>query len=197
MPNDKDRTLPTRIDDRNRSVQLHDNGLRAGNLIDQAISHLDSSQIKALGAEAAKEAIRLQGRQQQQNIDYVTGKKVVEDHIDAWDALNKTGRTTRQSVTTDIETGAGRIRIESKSGATCFVATAAYGDWHHPEVEFLRWYRDRILANSAAGRTFIRVYWHIGPHLAKLVSPFPPVRRIVRSGLSRLVQFLQSRYVSH
>lgn len=197
MPNNNDRTLPTRIDDRKRSVELHDNGLRAGNLIDQAISRLDDKQVQALGLEAGKEAVRLQGRQQQQNIDYVTGKKVVEDHIDTWDALNKNGRTTRQSVTTDIETGAGRMRIESKSGATCFVATAAYGDWRHPEVEFLRWYRDNVLAKSTVGRTFIRVYWAVGPQLAKLVSPFPLVRRVVRSGLSRLVQVLRSRYGGH
>lgn len=194
MSNNDDRTLPTRVDDDRRSVKLHDNGLRAGNLIDQALSRLDDSQVKALGLEAGKEAIRLQGRQQQQNIDYVTGKKVVEDHIDTWDALNKNGRTTRQSVTTDIETGAGRMRIESKSGATCFVATAAYGDWRHPEVEFLRWYRDNILVKSTAGRTFIRFYWQVGPHLAKVVSPHPRVRKAVRSTLSRFVHVLQSRY---
>jgi hypothetical protein len=197
MPNNNDRSLPSRIDDSNRSVKLHDNGLRAGNLIDHAISRLDANQVQALGLEAGKEAIRLQGRQQQQNIDYVTGKKVVEDHIDTWDALNKNGRTTRQSVTTDIETGAGRMRIESKSGATCFVATAAYGDSHHPEVVFLRWYRDSILVNSTAGRAFIRLYWYVGPHLAKLVSPFPLVRRVVRNGISKLVTLLKSRYASH
>jgi hypothetical protein len=196
MPTKNDHNLPTRIDDRKRSVELHDNGLSAGNLIDHALSRLDSKQVQALGLEAGKEVVRMQGRQQQQNIDYVTGKKVVEDHIDTWDALNKTGRTTRQSVTTDIETGAGRMRIESKSGATCFVATAAYEDWRHPDVEFLRWYRDSILVESIAGKTFIRIYWYIGPHLAKLVTPLPVVRKVVRYGISRLVRVLQSRYLS-
>jgi len=194
MASDDDRNLPARGDER-RSVRLHDNGLRAGNLIDQSISRLDEEQVKALGAKAGEETLRLQALQTQRNIEYSTGKKVVEDHIDTWDALNKNGRTTRQTLTTDVETGAGRMRIESKSGATCFVATAAYGDWHHPDVEFLRWYRDTILATSSAGRAFIRLYWHVGPHLAKVVAPFPMARRLTRGALSELVDLLRARYV--
>lgn len=192
MAND-DRNLPARGDER-RPATLHDNGLRAGNLIDQAISRLDDDQVKALGVKAAEAALELQKRQTQQNIDYTTGKKVVEDHVDTWDALNKNGRTTRQSVTTDVETGAGRMRLESKSGATCFVATAAYGDWHHPEVVFLRWYRDNILVNSTTGWIFARVYWRVGPYLAKVVGPVPPLRRFTRAVLSRLVRTLQARH---
>lgn len=190
----EDRNLPSKAEDSRRSVNLHDNGLRAGNLIDTALSRLDDDQVKALGLKAGEAALELQRRQTQQNIDYVTGKKVVEDHVDTWDALNKSGRTTRQSLTTDIETGAGRMRIESKSGATCFVATAAYGDWQHPDVEFLRWYRDNVLVHSTAGRAFISAYWRVGPHLAKCVQPFPPVRRFVRRQLSQLVCNLRSRY---
>lgn len=178
------------------SVELHDNGLRAGNLIDQALSRLDPDQVRALGVKAGEEALKLQARQAQQNIDYVTGKKVVEDHIQTWDALNKSGKTTRQSVTTDVATGAGKMRIESKSGATCFVATAAYEDWRHPDVEFLRWYRDNVLAESKMGRAFTRFYWRVGPYLAKLVKPSPLLRQTARAGLSKLVVYLKSRHTS-
>lgn len=194
---DADRNLPARNDDTGRSVRLHDNGLRAGNLIDSAISRLDDGQVKAVGVKAAELALELQKRQTQQNIDYATGKKVVEDHVDTWEALNKTGRTTRQSLTTDIETGAGRMRIESKSGATCFVATAAYGDWRHPDVEFLRWYRDNVLVSFSFGRAFIRAYWVLGPYLAKCVSPYPKARAMARSLLSHFVRLLRRRYGLH
>lgn len=193
MTND-DRNLPARGDEPRRSVELHDNGLRAGNLIDGAISRLDENQVKALGLKAAEAALELQKRQTQQNIDYVTGKKVAEDHVEMWDTLNKNGHTTRQKLTTDIETGAGRMRIESKSGATCFVATAAYGDWRHPDVEFLRWYRDNVLVTSPAGRVFTRVYWKVGPLLATLVGPYPKARAAARAILSRLVAALRKRY---
>jgi len=188
-----DDNLPAPTDDK-RSMRLHDNGLRAGNLIDVAISRLDEKEVKALGVKAADAALELQKRQTQQNIDYTTGKKVIEDHVDTFDALNKNGRTTRQSVTTDVETGAGRMRIESKSGATCFVATAAYGDWRHPDVEFLRWYRDAVLVDSAGGRAFTSVYRKVGPHLAKLVRPHPKVRNVTRRALGGLVRLLRRRH---
>lgn len=190
---DDDRRVPTTRGGNKGSVQLHDNGLRAGNLIDQAISRLDESQVRALGVEAGKEALRLQARQTQQNIDYVTGKKVAEDHIETWDALSKGGRTTRQSVKSEINTGAGKMHIESKSGATCFVASAAYGDPNHPDVMFLRWYRDQVLANSKAGRAFTATYWKVGPSLASAIEPYPRVRRAARSTISRLVRALQAR----
>lgn len=189
-----DRNLPAASDDSRRSVKLHDNGLRAGSIIDGAISRLDENQVKALGVKAAEAAIELNKRQAEQNIDYVSGKKAVEDHVDTWDALNKNGRTTRQSVTTDVNIGAGRMRIESKSGATCFVATAAYGDWRHPDVEFLRWYRDNVLSSSRGGRTFTRTYWVVGPHLAKLVAPHPRIRAAARAVLGRLVCALRAQY---
>jgi hypothetical protein len=191
---DNDRNLPSPSDDSRRSVKLHDNGLRAGNIIDGAISRLDDSQVRALGVKAAEAAIELNKRQTEQNIDYVSGKKAVEDHVDTWDALNKAGRTTRQSVTTDVNIGAGRMRIESKSGATCFVATAAYGDWQHPDVEFLRWYRDNVLIGTRAGRVFTRGYWVVGPLLAKLLAPHPRMRAAARGVLSRLVQALRRQY---
>lgn len=191
---DNDRNLPARSGDSKRSVELHDNGLRAGNIIETAISRLDEDQVKALGVKAADAALELQKRQSQQNIDYVAGKKGVEDHIDAWDALNKGGRTTRQSIKTDVNIGAGRMQIESKSGATCFVATAAYGDWRHPDVEYLRWYRDAVLVTSRTGRAFTRAYWVVGPHLARLVAPHSRVRAAARGALGRLVTALRSRY---
>lgn len=189
-----DRNLPAMSEDNKRAVQLHDNGLRAGNLIDQAISRLDPEQVKALGVKAAEAALELQKRQTQQNIDYGTSQKVMQDHIDTFSMLEKGGRTTRQAVRTEVNTGAGKTVIESKSGATCFVATAAYGDGHHPEVVFLRWYRDNVLSKSIAGRTFTRLYWRFGPQLAKVVAPNPRVRSLTRNLLSRLVRAMRESH---
>ncbi|WP_458232257.1 CFI-box-CTERM domain-containing protein [Roseateles sp. P5_E8] len=192
-----DRNLPAPSEGSRRSPTLHDNGLRAGNLIDTAISRLDDEQVRALGVKAGEAALELQKRQAQHNIDYVAGRKVVEDHIDTWDALNKQGKTTRQSVTTDVNVGAGRMSIESKSGATCFVATAAYGDWRHPDVEYLRWFRDNVLIESFFGRAFTKTYWIVGPQFAKLVAPFPAVRAAARGVLGALVRSLRNRYGDH
>lgn len=75
----------------------------------------------------------------------------------------------------------------------CFVATCAYGDRDHPDVRFLRLYRDLELANSAAGRVFVRLYYRHGATLAALVSRVPGGRAWVRQRLSRLVSGMRRR----
>lgn len=77
----------------------------------------------------------------------------------------------------------------------CFVATAAYGDLRHPEVEYLRLVRDMILINHAWGRVFIKVYWTVGPKLARFVAPRPMLRRVSVAVLHGIVTRLQRRRV--
>ena len=98
------------------------------------------------------------------------GRRHTEDHIEAFDKLDKRGRLTSQKVVSDIETGAGRMSIESKSGATCFVATATYGNQLHPNVIFLQKFRDLTLTRYRFGRSFIAWYWKSGPVLATFVE---------------------------
>jgi hypothetical protein len=75
----------------------------------------------------------------------------------------------------DDEGGGG-----SSSGGGCFVATAAWGDRLHPEVVWLRNWRDRVLVNYAPGRAFIRLYWRVGPVMARYVRPHRPSGKVAR-----------------
>lgn len=172
-------------------AELHENGLRAGSLIEQAVARLDPEQTKTLMAKAGEEALRLEVKNREQNMDYVAGRKAAEDHIEMFDMLEKNGRLTRQTVSSDIKTGAGNMKIESKSGATCFVASAAYGDPNHPDVMFLRGFRDNTLRNSAAGRIFIDLYWRVGPHLAVFVEKWRPLKRLSKYLISKIVTSLR------
>lgn len=86
---------------------------------------------------------------------------------------------------------ADRLSGPSRSGESCFVATAVYGDPCHPDVAFLRWYRDNRIAASGSGRAFIRAYWVVGPYLAKAIRPLPGVRAVVQLLLARLVLVLR------
>ncbi|WP_093114681.1 calcium-binding protein [Salinihabitans flavidus] len=81
-------------------------------------------------------------------------------------------------------------------GGGCFVATCAYGDYDHPDVAFLRLYRDLELTTHPAGRAFIRVYYAIGPWLADAIRPVPPLRRLARAVLARKVARMQRRRAS-
>lgn len=172
-----------------KSELANGGGLRAGSLIDQSLSRLNESQIQTLVEKAAAEALRLETKGREQNLDYIVSRKVVEDHIDTFDQLDKRGRLTRHSVTTDVKTGAGNMRIESKSGATCFVATTAYGEPNHPDVVLLRRFRDHVLKNSVPGRAFIAWYWRVGPRLARIIGWSPILRGFTRCILRVIVGF--------
>jgi hypothetical protein len=55
-------------------------------------------------------------------------------------------------------------------GGHCFVATAAFGDYDHPQVVLLRAFRDRVLAESAIGRSVIAFYYQASPPLAAWIA---------------------------
>lgn len=75
----------------------------------------------------------------------------------------------------------------TSAGGGCFVATCAYGDEDHPDVLFLRLYRDMELSGHRGGRAFITFYYAVGPWLAAAIRPFPGGRRLVRAALGQLV----------
>ena len=182
------KNTPTRI---TQNDDLHGTGNGSTSLIEQSLRSLSDNDKQALMKKAGEEALRLEAKQREQNLDYVVGKKTAEDHIDTFNLLNKSGRTTRQKVTSDIKTGAGNMRIESKSGATCFVASVAYQDPNHPDVMFLRYFRDTVLQNSINGQKFISWYWINGPKMAKITEAIPLLRKISRFLISFLVKILR------
>ncbi len=71
----------------------------------------------------------------------------------------------------------------------CFVATAAYGDYDHPQVRILRAFRDLVLAKSAFGRGFIRAYYASSPPLARFIAGGDARRFVARMILWPLVGF--------
>jgi len=58
----------------------------------------------------------------------------------------------------------------------CFVVTATMGDAAHPSVTLLRNFRDKRLARTAAGRSFIAWYYAHGPALARQVARSEAIR---------------------
>lgn len=77
---------------------------------------------------------------------------------------------------------------EAASAGGCFVATAAYGSWSHPDVAALRRFRDEVLVRHRAGRAFIRAYRAVGPKLARLVTPAGLSGRAARALISPLAR---------
>lgn len=81
------------------------------------------------------------------------------------------------------------------SDGSCFVATAAYQDRLHPDVVFLRGFRDQWLHERAWGRCFIAFYWWIGPKLAGPVRRNDRLRRISKGTISAVVRILRRVWV--
>lgn len=82
---------------------------------------------------------------------------------------------------------------EEKAAAdtTCFIATAAYADPWHPDVRFLRRFRDTWLVQRAWGRAFIWLYWQLGPRLAVPVRRNPTCARYAKRVIGMTVRLLR------
>jgi len=178
--------LPLRLGT-GKSVQLHDNGLRAGSLIEQSIANLTKEQAQDLMVEAGKIRLDLERKALQQDLDYEAGTKDIENHLGIVHRLPKGGVHRTESY---IKTGAGHVTIRSG----CFVATVAYGDRNHPDVVLLRKFRDEVLTRSSAGRSFIDWYWRAGPYLARGISHSPRLRYCSRWLISCLVSLIRKHF---
>lgn len=98
-----------------------------------------------------------------------------KQQAELWAAENATKKHARRA----------RTRHQPNS-SPCFVATAVYQDPMAAPVVALRRYRDNVLADHVAGRAFIRIYYHVGPWLAKVVHAYP----ILRPPLKRFLDHL-------
>ncbi len=75
----------------------------------------------------------------------------------------------------------------SSGGGGCFIATAAYGSYLHPQVELLRHFRDEHLLTNAPGRAFVALYYHYSPPLADFIARHPFLRGVTRVLLTPIV----------
>lgn len=179
---------------RENAVDLHNSGsLKAGRIIEQSLGNLTAEQKQALMGKAAEKGLEIEAESIRMARDEVRTRKGIEDHIDAWNNLDKTGKLTRHEITTEINSSHSNTKIKSASGvgSPCFVATAAYGGANHRNVEFLRRFRDTHLVRSAGGRRFIDWYWEVGPKLAVPVMRSRTLQRISRAGLDLLIGALR------
>lgn len=74
-------------------------------------------------------------------------------------------------------------------GKFCFVATAGFGSYFHPNVIILRDFRDKILSKSGLGRSFIKAYYNFGQIPAKIISEYSFLKPVSRTLLMPLVVF--------
>ena len=76
----------------------------------------------------------------------------------------------------------------SKKSEGCYIATMAYGNYDHPQVMFLRRYRDEVLLKSITGRLFVKFYYWLSPKLVKILKGHETINAFIRSILDKIVE---------
>lgn len=72
-------------------------------------------------------------------------------------------------------------------GGGCFIATAAYGSYLHPQVRILRDFRDRYLLSNRPGRAFVALYYRLSPPLADFIAGHELLRGVTRVALTPII----------
>jgi hypothetical protein len=159
-------------------------------IIEQAMRNLNPEQKSAIAQKVIETALELEKTRVEQRIKYEHGKEILKEHAKRFDNRDKNGVLVRHDITTEANMGGGKIRMTSKSGATCFVATAAFCDADHQTVRTLCRFRDKILINYRSGRAFVGLYWKVGPILAKFVDKNPWTKPSIRTLLTFVSRIL-------
>lgn len=84
-----------------------------------------------------------------------------------------------------------RFFVQIASMITCYVATVACDGPMADEVVLLREFRDRVMAQTPAGRRLIELYYEYGPDLALSAMEHPMLRTVLRVGIDGVVAVLQ------
>lgn len=80
-----------------------------------------------------------------------------------------------------------RIAEEKKTSKNCYIATLVYNDIEHPNVEYLRKYRDKKLSKNFLGKIFIKFYYEFSPKLVTILKPHKRIQKLIRLFLDKLI----------
>jgi hypothetical protein len=95
-----------------------------------------------------------------------------------------------------LTSGTASPPVQTSSATSCFIATAAYGSYLHPQVQLLRNFRDDYLLTSAPGRSFVAFYYRHSPPLANFIARHTIVRSITRAFLAPFIMAVAHPVIS-
>lgn len=84
---------------------------------------------------------------------------------------------------------------KSSTGSGCFVATATMGDYNHPAVLQLRFFRDAYLLQRNWGRIFTRFYYKWGPYPANVIKKSDVLKKLSYYIIVKPLSFISSKLI--
>jgi hypothetical protein len=151
-----------------------------GNITEFPFSNVYPSSVVIANLSGAAEVVLLLVNTSDnsiQNANFSTDGTLV-----ATDPVITTTITTPSTTTTSSRNGGS-----GGGGGGCFIATAAYGSYLHPQVQILRDFRDTRLLTNLTGRAFVALYYRLSPPIANFIARYEVLRLLVRLLLTPIV----------
>jgi hypothetical protein len=83
--------------------------------------------------------------------------------------------------------------VKLDNPGSCYIATMAYGDYNHPQVIYLRNFRDRKLLSHVSGKLFVKFYYTTSPYLVLIFKNSTRVNKFIRKILDYWISRTKSK----
>jgi len=87
------------------------------------------------------------------------------------------------------------VAPDQRSGGRCFIATATMGDYNHPTVLQLRFFRDAYLLQRNWGRIFTQLYYQWGPYPANVIKNSDVLKILSYYTIVKPLSFIASKLI--
>ncbi|MBV9852711.1 MAG: hypothetical protein JO250_23880 [Armatimonadetes bacterium] len=182
---DSDQDLLVRLQEMALLQERQEGSLTFVEYVMRTLTPQEQEKLRAL---AAAEGLRTEILLRELQVKTIAARGDIEATIATAERLKAQRHTGK--ITSEHATASGTTKIEIENRARpCYIATACYGDAHHPDVQALRRYRDETLLLSPLGRGLARLYDRLSPPLARRMDKTgwlaQTLRRLVLEPLAR------------
>jgi len=174
-------------DERNELIEKNESQeiASAENVLNSALSNVSEEKKKEIMEKAAEEALRLQVRKAEVELDDQAAEKMLGRAIRVVEHNSENvGNEISLDDSVQRTDGTTKVQVSPPKGA-CFIATVAFTDYDHPVVMELRVFRDHWLKRCSLGRAFVAWYYRNGSQMASHLEKRPAILKLTR-GVLRL-----------